>query len=202
MAIAIELLGYQKQQFNVLIMQMVKLTQNGQELKMSKRSGTSLTMRDLIDKIGKDAARWYLVSQAITTHLDIDVDRAVAKSNNNPIYYVQYAHARINQLINKVSYKQPQNYNLLTTPHERELINQLHYFKHTIEMVSKNYEVNKMTLYLTNLAKTFHAFYANNKIIDPQKLELSTQRYFLAMAVKQIIANGLKLLGITPINQM
>jgi arginyl-tRNA synthetase len=157
MKIAIQLLGYRKDQLETLIMQMVRLVKDGQEFKMSKRSGNSLTLQDLLDTIGKDAARWYLVSQSLSTHLEIDVTKATSQNNDNPLYYVQYAHARVNQLSNNTKFEQPKSFDLLTTPSEVALINMLHFYKHTIEVISTSYEVNKMTLYLTNLAKAFHS---------------------------------------------
>jgi arginyl-tRNA synthetase len=202
MKIAIQLLGYSKDSLEILIMQMVRLVKNGEEFKMSKRSGNSLTLQDLLDTIGKDAARWYLISQSISTHLEIDVDKATHKNNDNPLYYVQYAHARINQLLQKGNLNKIRNFNLLTTPAERTLISLLHYYKHTIQIVARSYEVHKMTLYLSTLAKTFHHFYANNKIVDPNNLTLSNQRLHLAKAVKQVIKNGLHIIGITAVDKM
>jgi arginyl-tRNA synthetase len=202
MKIAIQLLGYPKESLEILIMQMVRLMKNGEEFKMSKRSGNALTLQDLLDTIGKDAARWYLISQSMSTHLEIDVERAIHQSSDNPLYYVQYAHARINQLLAKADLKQPHYFNLLISPSEQNLINMLHYYKHTIQTVATTYEVHKMTLYLTNLAKAFHFFYANNQIINATDPKLSAQRVYLANAVKQVISNGLNLIGITPINKM
>jgi arginyl-tRNA synthetase len=202
MKIAIQLLGYPKDNLETLIMQMVRLVKNGEEFKMSKRSGNSLTLQDLLDTIGKDAARWYLVSQTIATHLEIDVDKATKNSNDNPLYYVQYAHARIHQLLEKANYEIPNNFDLLVLPAERHIINMLHYFKHTIKSIVHSYEVQKMTLYLSNLAKAFHTFYANNKIIDETNQALSQQRVYLAQAVQQVLKNGLDLIGITAIDKM
>lgn len=202
MSIAVQLLGHKKEELVVLIMQMVRLVKNGEEFKMSKRSGISLTLQDLLDTVGKDAARWYLVSQALSTHLEIDVDKATSQSSDNPLYYVQYAHARINQLKSKAHiYSWPKNYDLLNK-NENELLNMLQYYKHTVEMVATNYEVHKMSLYLTNLAKAFHSYYANNKVIDETNLPLTEQRLQLVLAVKQVIKNGLALLGITATDQM
>jgi arginyl-tRNA synthetase len=142
------------------------------------------------------------VSQSLSTHLEIDINKATKNTNDNPLYYVQYAHARINQLIGKMHYDSPRNFDLLILPAERNLINMLHYFKHTIQSVAHSYEIQKITLYLTNLAKAFHTFYANNKIIDQNNQLLSQQRFYLAIAVKQVLKNGLNLLGITASNKM
>jgi arginyl-tRNA synthetase len=202
MGMAIQVLGYSKEKLHILIMQMVKLIKNGEEFKMSKRSGNSITLDDLIESIGKDPARWYMVSQSIDTHLEIDVDKALSKNNDNPYYYVQYAHARINQILKKLEVEKPNTFDKLTNITERELINQLQYFKPTINNIAHNYEVNKIILYMVNLAKLFHSYYANNKVINENDPILTAQRYYLAKAIKQVLRNGLQLLGIDAVNEM
>ena len=102
----------------------------------------------------------------------------------------------------KKQYDVISDFSLLTTPQEREIINQLHIYAHTLKNIAKSYEVNKLTLYLYNLAKTFHAFYANNKVIIDTDETLSRQRYWLCYCVKQVIANGLKLMSIQPLDKM
>ena len=160
MKAAMECLGIDKDKLIIICMQMVKLLKDGKEFKMSKRSGTSLTTRDLIDSIGKDAARWFLVSQSCNNHIEIDVDVATKKDNNNPLYYVQYAHARANQLLEKKVLERPMNFNNLNSEIEREIINELSYFKYTIENCAITYEPYKLTVYLYNLAKLFHNYYS------------------------------------------
>jgi arginyl-tRNA synthetase len=169
---------------------------------MSKRSGNSLTLQDLLQAIGKDTARWYLVSQSLDSHIEIDVNKATSNSNDNPIYYVQYAHARINQLQNNGKFTKPRNFDLLKTDIEHELMILLMYYKHAIESIAINNEVQKLPTYLLLLSKTFHSFYSNNKIIDNNNIELSSQRYHLSLCVKQILANGLKLMKIKPLDKM
>lgn len=199
---AMECLGNDSNKLNVLIMQMVRLTKDGKEFKLSKRSGNSFTLEDLVQLIGQNEARWYLVAQGTNTHVEIDIDQTKKQSADNPIYYVQYAHARINQVLNKEKYEAPNNFDDLKLDIERDLMNNLFYFEHTISQIFKSYEVNKLNLYLYNLAKLFHNYYANNKIIDENNKTLSAQRYYLCAAIKQIIANGLRLLGITPVDKM
>ncbi|MDR0545647.1 MAG: arginine--tRNA ligase [Mycoplasmataceae bacterium] len=200
--IAMEMLGFKAEKIEILIMQMVRLVKNKQEFKMSKRSGVSLTVQDLLDTIGKDAARWYMVAQAMTSHIEIDVDKATKKSNDNPLYYVQYAYARINQMCAKASYELPKNFYLLTNDYERDLIGWLNIYQPTLIAISKSCEVHKLCGYLLNLARSFHAFYTNNIIIDKNNEPLSSQRYYLAKAVKQVIANGLKLIGVSAWEKM
>lgn len=202
MKIAMQLLGNDADKLVILILQMIKLTKNGQEFKMSKRSGQSFTLQDLIDTIGVNAARWYLVSQSPNSHIEIDIAKASSNTSDNPVYYVQYAHARINQLLNKANYKQNDNYDLLKLSIEKDIINMLNYFSYTIANIAKNYEPNKLTLYLFNLSKLFHSYYSSNKIIDEQNENLSCQRFYLCKAIKQVISNGLKLLAIKPIDKM
>ncbi|MCF0227388.1 MAG: hypothetical protein HUJ52_01060 [Malacoplasma sp.] len=203
MKIAVELSGFNKDKLTILIMQMVRLMKDGQEFKMSKRSGTSLTMQDLIDAIGTDAARWFLVSQPMDSHLEIDVDRALSKNNNNPLYYVQYAHARINQVLNKVPHEDKvKSFKDLTHPIERELIVMLAVFPNTLLNIANNYSPNILTLYLTNLAKMFHSYYEQVKLIDETNPVVTQQRIKLINAIKIVIANGLKLMNITPSDKM
>ena len=202
MKIAMKLLGWDKNKLEILIMQMVRLTKNGKEFKMSKRTGNSLTLEDLINAIGKESARWYLVNKPITSHLEIDVEQVSKKDRNNPLYYVQYAHARINHILCKAKYKLPTNFNLLTSKFERQIIIALHSYITTLRKIANSYEVNILTVYLYNLAKLFHSYYASNKIVDSENPELSQQRYWLAYCIKTVIANGLALLDIEPANEM
>ena len=203
MKIAMQLCGFDKNKLEILIMQMVRLVKNGEEFKMSKRSGTSLTMKDLIDAIGTDAARWFLVSQPMDSHLEIDVDRALSKNNNNPLYYVQYAHARINQVLNKGPHEDKvKSFKDLTHPIERELIVMLAVFPNTLLNIANNYSPNILTLYLTNLAKMFHSYYEQVKLIDETNPVVTQQRIKLINAIKIVIANRLKLMNITPSDKM
>jgi arginyl-tRNA synthetase len=139
--------------------------------------------------------------------LEIDVAKAKNRSNDNPIYYVQYAHARINQLFSKAKeifkdFKMPKSFDNLILQSEIDLANMLLYYKHTIELIATRYEINKMTIYLTNLSRLFHSYYASTKILDERNETLSIERLFLAKAVQQVICNGLKLLGIEATEKM
>ncbi len=202
MNIAIQLLGYKKEQIEILIMQMVRLVKDGKEFKMSKRTGNSLTLSDLVNAIGKDAARWYLASQTLSTHLEIDIDKAIDKSNNNPIYYVQYAHARICKLLSIAKFKKTKEFDLIKEDIEKQIIDQLNYFVPTIDAISKSCEINKITNYLLNLAKLFHSFYGKCQIINDKNIKLSQQRYWLCVAIKNALASGLKLLDIQAVESM
>ena len=119
------------------------------------------------------------------------------------MYYVQYAHARINQILSKIERVDlPKNFDLLTSDIEREIIVNLHSYVTTIRKIASSYEVNVLTIYLYNLAKLFHSYYASNKIIDLNNMELTKQRYWLAFCIKTVIANGLALMDIKAANKM
>ncbi len=201
MRAALLCLGYSEEQFKVVCMQMVRLVKNGKEYKMSKRTGQSLTCRDLIDTLTKDVARWFLISQSANNHIEIDVDIATKKDNSNPFYYVQYAYARGIALLNKEKVEKPKSFKNLNSEIEREILNELHYFKYTILNAAKTYEPYKITVYLMNLAKLFHNYYTNNKILDNNNKNKNEQ-YYLIKAVCQVVKNGLSILGIIALERM
>lgn len=202
MSIAIQMLGYKKEQMHVCIMQLVQLTKNGQEFKMSKRTGNSFTTIDLIKLVGVDAARWYLVNQSLDSHITIDIEKANKKNNENGLFYVQYAYVRIKQILNKTSEEKSTSINLLNNQIEKDLINHLFFFMPTIENIAKTYEVHKMCLYLTNLAKLVHTYYEQVRIADCSDKELIGQRLYLISCVAQVIKNGLKLIGVDVVEKM
>lgn len=202
MKAAMQTLNHNPDDLIIVCAQVMKLTKNNEEFKLSKRSGQSLTIKELVEIIGVDALRWFLGSSSMNSHVVIDVDLALSKSNNNPLYYVQYAHARANQVLNKRHYSFDFKTDLLIDEREKELLNQLHYYKHTISNAAELYEPHKITTYLYDLAQIFHNYYANVKIHDESNLELSTQRYSLVWCVKQIIANGLAIMKIKPYDSM
>ena len=190
-----------KDVLEVVIMQMVKLVKDGKEFKMSKRTGNALTLNDLMETIGVDCARWYLISQSINSHLEIDVDKVTSTDNNNSFYYVQYAHARITQVLLQAKVdvdKIKPNTKLLTSDKERELLSLISNYPKLIENISLNYEVHKLTAYLLSLSQVFHSYYGETKLINDKEPELMKQRLLLINSVKNIIASGLKLIAIEP----
>ena len=198
MTIALQCLGFPKDIMHVIIMQMVRLTKNGEEFKMSKRSGNSLTLKDLLEAIGKDGARWALVSQAAASQIEIDVDKFKLQTHDNNLFYVLYAYARMSQIIAKSKTSKTDEVNLLTTNKEKDLINSIIYYPCTIENISKNYEVNKLVNFLYAVAQTFHSYYNETKILEDENKELISQRIYLLKCVKYMIYSGLALLNITP----
>ena len=202
---ALKCLGYDADKiFDVIFMQMVRLVKDNAEFKMSKRSGQSLTMSDLISAIGVDNANWFLISASADSHLEIDVDIALKNDNNNPLYYVQYASARASQILIKNNYQFDDkiSYINLNLELEKNLINQMHFFKQTIIYALNNYEPQKITNYVYNLCKMFHSYYEQVKIVDNSNIELTKQRLGLVKSFKIVLSNALKLINISAKSEM
>ena len=197
MKAALKALGYDEGRLEVDIIQMVRLVENGEEVKMSKRTGNAVTLRELCEDIGVDAARYFFISRALDTHLDFDLGLARKKSNDNPVYYIQYAHARISSILRQVGeFKLQDSYNLLTSEKESDLLKQLSEFSNVVAASAKDRSPNKITVYLQKLAQYFHAFYASCKVNDPGNLELTNERAALLKATQITFRNALDLLGI------
>ena len=202
---ALKCLGYDADKiFDVIFMQMVRLVKDNAEFKMSKRSGQSLTMSDLIGAIGVDNANWFLISASADSHLEIDVDIALKNDNNNPLYYVQYASARASQILIKNNYQFDDkiSYINLNLELEKNLINQMHFLKQTIIYALNNYEPQKITNYVYNLCKMFHSYYEQVKIVDNSNIELTKQRLGLVKSFKIVLSNALKLINISAKSEM
>ncbi len=205
MQIALKSLGYNEDIMNVICMQMVRLVKNGQEFKMSKRSGQSLTLKDLVNTLGKDVARWFMISTSPSTHIEIDVDLALKKDNNNPIYYIQYAHARCFSILEKSNFNYEigkYSYNELTLDIEKELIGQIMNFQNIILNSTNTYEPHKIANYIYGLAKLFHSYYGSVMINDLNNPRITYQRLSLVSATKIVIENALNLLGINAYDKM
>lgn len=197
-------LNYDNNKVFFAVTQLIRLIKNNKEVKMSKRTGQSLLMRDVYDSIGYEALRWFLVSQSINSHIDINLDLIKEESASNPIYYVLYAYARIWQILSKVNNYcfNPDQFNLLTTIQERELINQIYVFENTNQEAAVNFEPHRICNYLYELAKYFHSFYNKNHILNLNNKNLQKQRLDLIYIIQQIFYNGLSVLKIVPKKQM
>lgn len=195
--------GHEENDLEVDIIQMVRLIENGKEVKMSKRTGNAITLRELMEDIGVDAARYFFLSKAVDTHLDLDLTLARKKTNENPVYYVQYAHARICSVLSQApEYKPVQDFNLLTSAKETDIIKYLGEFTSVVADAAKTRMPNKVCNYVYKLAGYFHSFYGSYKVIDPENMELTNQRIGLLMAVKDVLASGLDLLGVSAPEKM
>jgi len=200
-------LGLQNKKLDFLIMQMVRLVRGNEIVKVSKRTGKALTLNDLLDEIGVDACRFFFNAKP-DTHLEFDLDLAIRQDSENPVYYVQYAHARICSLISAMAeegYKVPEegeiNAELLNTEHERELIKQLAMFTEEIRLAARDYDPSRINRYVTELAARFHRFYASCRIKEAEPA-LRDARLILCDCTEKVIANALGIVGVTAPEKM
>ena len=203
MKAAIQAMGYGENDLEVDIIQMVRLVEDGKEVKMSKRTGNAITIRELCDDIGVDNARYFFVSRAVDTHLDFDLGLARKKTNENPVYYAQYAHARICSILrNAPEFKKEDSYDLLVSEKEIDILKYIAEFTSVVADAAYTRAPNKICNYVQKLAGYFHSFYGAHKIIDDTNLELTNQRLGLLLATKQTLANALDLVGISAPEKM
>ena len=203
MKAALIALGYPKDCMDVDIIQMVRLVENGVEVKMSKRTGNAITIRELCDDVGVDAARYFFLSKALDTQFDFDLGLARSKSNENPVYYVQYAYARICSVLRQTEgFKRLDSYTLLNNEKETNILKHLNEFGAVIEDAAVTRAPNKLCNYIQKLAQYFHSYYGSYKIIDENNLELTNQRLCLLEAIRIVLKNAFDLLGIEALEKM
>lgn len=202
MQAALEALGHPNV-LDVDIIQMVRLVDEGVEVKMSKRTGNALGLVELVDDIGVDATRYFFVSRALATPLDFDLGLARKKSNDNPVFYVQYAHARICSILRQAGeVPHVDVIDQLTNPKEIALLKEINEFNSVVADAAKKREVHKIANYVQDLASSFHSFYGEVKVMDPSNPELQAQRLNLLVAVKITLSNALNLIGVNAPEQM
>jgi len=202
MRAAIQALGYPAEKFDVKIIQTVNLFENGEKVRMSKRTGNAVALRDLMEEVGVDATRYFFVMRSNDTQFDFDLDLARSQSNDNPIYYVQYAHARICTMLEQAESKgfavsEEFNAELLTAEKETDLLKKLGEFPQTVDDAAEKYAPHKVTQYVFDLASLLHSFYNAEKVLDSDNPELTKARIALMKAVRVTLANGLALIGIS-----
>ncbi|MGK0499084.1 MAG: arginyl-tRNA synthetase [Oceanicoccus sp.] len=188
--------------------QMVMVMRGGEEVKISKRAGSYVTLRDLIEEVGKDATRYFLAARAATSQLTFDIDLAISQSNDNPVYYIQYAHARVCSMHRKLSdhgwswsADDSGSLELLTEDTEKALLKRLSAYPELLKNAANNAEPHHIANYLKDLAGEFHSYYnAHKMLIDDQALR--NARLSLSEAVRQVIENGLDLLGVSAPQEM
>ncbi|MGN1398835.1 MAG: arginine--tRNA ligase [Erysipelotrichaceae bacterium] len=204
MKAAIQALGHAKDSLEVDLIQMVRLVENGQEVKMSKRTGNAITIRELVDDIGCDAARYFFISKAVDTHMDLDLGLARSQSTDNPVFYAQYAYARICKLLKQApELKVMDHYDLLTDQKEVELLKIMGSFTKVVADAAATRAPNKMCNYIQKLAQAVHAYYGSDcKVNDPTNPELTSQRVALLSAVKVTLHNALDLIGVASLETM
>jgi len=207
MKAAIQALGYEADKLDVKIIQMVNLFDGGEKLRMSKRTGNAVSLRELMDEVGIDAVRYFFVARSNDSQLDFDVELARSQSNDNPVYYVQYAHARICTMLKQaeakgIEFKQTFDSSLLTSEKELDLLKKMGEYPQVIVDAADKHAPQKITQYVFELASLLHSFYNAEKVLDTDHLELTNARIALMKAVRTTIANALKLIGVTAPEKM
>ena len=197
---AISALGYDAKCLEVMLLQMVSLYRNGELVKMSKRTGQSVTLAELIEEVGSDAARFFFIMRSLDSQLDFDLDLAKSRSNENPVYYIQYAHARICSIFRQAQEagisSDDAQLNLLQEPVELELIKKLAAYEEEISYAAKERAPHRIARYAHELAGLFHSFYNQCRIVGVTP-ELSAARLALVGAVQNVIRHALAILGIS-----
>jgi len=193
---AIQALGYEANKLNVDIIQMVRMVKDGQEFKMSKRTGKAIALRDLIEEAGSDAVRYFFASRAADTQMDFDLDMATKQSNENPVFYAQYAHARMCAILRKEDIELANSFELINDEKEMNLLKHLNEFTNVVIDCADTRAPHKMCNYIRDLASLFHSFYSANKVIDHENMLLTKQRLALVKASKITLKNALNLIGV------
>jgi arginyl-tRNA synthetase len=198
---AMQALGHDPEKLTVLLLQMVSLYRGGEVVKMSKRSGQSVTLRELMDEVGTDAARYFFLMRSLDSQLDFDIDLAKKKSNDNPVYYIQYAHARICSIFrqaeeNHLQLTEKPQLSLLKEPSEIDLIKKLEEYPEEVDRAARDYAPHRIARYSYDLAALFHGFYNQCRIVGAPA-DLAEARLALARATQHVIEHSLGILGVS-----
>jgi arginyl-tRNA synthetase len=204
---SMEALGHAPDALKVLLVQFVNLIREGRKISMSTRSGEFITLREVLDEVGPDAARFFFLTKRSDSHLDFDLDLAKKQSKDNPVYYVQYAHARVSSIFRigaerniDVDMTDP-DLTALSLNEEQLLIKRLSDFPDVVREAAESLEPHRITFYLIELAELFHSYYHDNKILI-EDAAVKKARLYLAEAVRLVVANGLKILGVNAPERM
>jgi len=203
---AIQALGKDPDWLEVVLIQLVKLFKGGQEVKMSKRAGNFVTLRWLMDEVGVDAVRFFFLLKRHDTPLDFDIDLALSAKNENPVYYVQYAHARLCSILDKAKERglepSDKNLELLSSEEEKELIIGCYMLRYELQAAAERREPHRLTYYLIDLASKLHRFYNKHRVMDEKERGLSSARLYLIEAVRKTIKIGLDILNVNAPRRM
>lgn len=202
---ALRALGFGDSCLEVILIQFVRLMREGQEVSMSKRAGSFVTLREVMEEVGSDVMRFFLLMRGSDSHLDFDMDLAKKESGENPVYYIQYAYARIGSVFQKAGERgvapSKEFVNLLNLPEEIEIIKKLCLFPDVVKDSASSLSPHKIVFYIQDVASDFHVYYNKNKVLC-EDTKLSSARLYFIGCVRTVIRNGLKLLGISAPERM
>ncbi|MDP9236326.1 MAG: arginine--tRNA ligase [Chloroflexota bacterium] len=206
MKAAVAALGVDPGKLDILIYQLVSFRRGEEVVRLSKRSGNIVLIRDIVDEVGADAARFFFLSRSADSQMEFDLELAKRQSSENPVYYVQYAHARIAALLDNAAEKigryDDGDVSLLQHPAELELVRRMLQLPELVVLMAKSLEPHHLPHYAGELATAFHAFYTECRVIDADELALSKARLKLAAAAKTVLARALTLMGMTTPERM
>jgi len=206
---AVQALGYDPDNLQIILMQLVRLIQDGEIVRMSKRSGQYITLRELIDEVGKDAARFFFILRDPDSTVEFDLDLAKSQSADNPVYYVQYAHARLCSILRQAAEQgytvdgipDMERLKLLCSPEERELLKKMADFPGEIALAANLAEPHRLARYVLDFAAMFHSFYNSQRVLVEDN-DLRTARLALISSTRQVLANVLRILGVSAPDRM
>ncbi|MDP4171214.1 MAG: arginine--tRNA ligase [Bacillota bacterium] len=207
MKAAIQALGYDRDALEVEIIQLVHLYKDGEKMKMSKRTGKAVTMRDLVDEVGLDAVRYFFAMRSPDTHMDFDLDLAVSQSNENPVFYAQYAHARISSILRQaeeqgMTVENTTDFKQIQSEKEIDLLKKLGEFPQAVGEAALKRMPHRISNYIFELAQAFHSFYNADKVLDSEFPERSKARLALVKTVQITLKNALALIGVSAPEKM
>ena len=205
---AMQALELDPQKLNVLLVQFAVLYRGGEKVKMSTRSGSFVTLRELREEVGVDAARFFYAQRKSEQHMDFDLDLAKSQSNDNPVYYVQYAHARICSIFRQAAEREIKitdhaqaNFSLLQSENEVELLKLLQRLPELVQRAAQQYEPHQLNYYLREVATAFHSYYNSTKFLDAEPAQRAAM-LSLCFATKQVLKNGLRIIGVSAPEKM
>ena len=206
-AASIEASGYDRDQFRVILVQLVNLLRDGEPIAMSTRAGEFEQLQDVVKEVGRDAARFIFLTRHYESPLDFDLELAKKKTNDNPVFYVQYVHARISSILGKgrergIDVSDPSEISMLTEPEEIQLIKAMARYPEVVASAGAFMEPHRITYYLTDLASAFHAYYNKHRVLIDDDSGLTRGRLYLVRGIRKIIRNGLRLLGVSAPEKM
>lgn len=201
---SVSMLGGNKNKLEVDLIQMVRAIKDNKEYKLSKRTGKSITLNDLIEYVGADAVRYFFIARSIDSQMDFNIDLALSKSNENPVYYIQYAHARICSILREqkdVDFNENIVFETIESKSAINILSKLYEFREVIETAAQKRTPHMLTNYLYDLATLFHSYYNQEKIITNDE-KYTKERIYLIKAIEIVLKNALKLIGVTAPEKM
>lgn len=199
-------LGLDRIDLAIILYQLVTMKASGQLVQMSKRAGTMVTLKDVIDEVGKDVARFFYLNRKADAQLEFDLDLALKKTEENPVYYVQYAYVRTGSILEKATQKEFENITIADAAHfgthESLLIKKIASLKHLLEVIGSTHQTHYLTYYTTELADIFHRYYAHNRVIEMNNIPQSRARLLLMQLLRETFATCFDLLGISKPQKM